>query len=91
MSGKNQLQLLFPPILETAFLWSSLSYKCFNLFLALTNFELTVFLQLRSEQDIMEQEPQGDLLPEKLSIRQYLDEKLMPTLLPALNELAKEK
>lgn len=43
------------------------------------------------EIDNMENEAQGDLLPEKLSIRQYLDEKLMPTLLPALNELAKEK
>ena len=32
---------------------------------------------------------QVDLLPEKLSIRQYLDESLMPTLLPALNELVK--
>jgi hypothetical protein len=39
--------------------------------------------------DIMEQP--ADLLPEKLSIRQYLDEKLMPTLLPALNELSSEK
>jgi len=31
------------------------------------------------------------LIPEKLSIRQYLDEKLMPSLLPALNELVKKK
>ena len=36
-------------------------------------------------------EEMPDILPEKLSIRQYLDEKLMPTLLPALNQLSKEK
>ena len=36
-------------------------------------------------------EEMPDILPEKLSIRQYLDQNLMPTLLPALNQLAAEK
>lgn len=35
--------------------------------------------------------PHDNVLPEKLSVRQYLDDSLMPTLLPALNELVKQK
>lgn len=38
-----------------------------------------------------EEREENTLIPEKLSIRQYLDEKLMPSLLPALNELVKKK
>ena len=39
----------------------------------------------------MSEHDEQTILPEKLSVRQYLDESLMPTLLPALNELARQK
>ena len=87
MSGKwietNRQQVLAPSqFLETAILQIAINTK-----LSANAWLCDCYL----DQDALEQEPQGDLLPEKLSIRQYLDEKLMPTLLPALNELAKEK
>jgi hypothetical protein len=40
-------------------------------------------------QSVHSEEPEQAIIPQKLSIRQYLDEALMPTLLPALNELVK--
>ena len=48
-------------------------------------------LEQHSQRDAAEEEQEKVLVNTKLSIRQYLDTNLMPTLLPALNALAKEK
>lgn len=40
---------------------------------------------------MVEEPDQQQFVNTKLSIRQYLDQNLMPTLLPALNQLSKEK
>ena len=48
-------------------------------------------LTVIDNQSVHSEEPEQALIPQKLSIRQYLDEALMPTLLPALNELVKQK
>ena len=47
-------------------------------------------LESQSQRDSVE-EPEKVFINTKLSIRQYMDQNLMPTLLPALNALAKEK